>query len=282
MSKTRCTVLGLLVFLIVGAATSPQASAHGPLACIHIQTPPFTGGYENNCATLEPNGNGHYALAIALGVGAAARWWACEKVNNGGTKYSNHLCLTQQGGGAWERVNTGLVPRELGSTKSTVLKGTVAGAAVEGTCAEDSFKDEPQEATTSKGTLELAKCTVNKPAKCTVAEPIVGNFTEEIVETSTKLLANLTGSGAAHAFVEIEFKNKGAETCALNGQKPVLSGTQQCEFDKGVKEEVEAFHEEQEMVCPTSKSSLKLAGSPATLALSGKVMIEEGSAWAVL
>ena len=79
--------------------------------------------------------------------------------------------------------------------------------------------------------VEYSNCTVNKPAKCTVKEPIIANATVHAVEglegpkaEKNAMGLEFIGSGKEETFTEIEYKNKGAEPCPLNGKTFPVKG----------------------------------------------------------
>lgn len=131
------------------------------------------------------------------------------------------------------------------STKDSepaVLSGTVFGVKSEISCA--TVKNKTDESTihntepvkgqhTFTGTVvvQYSKCTVLKPAKCAVSEPIVATATLHGVEglegpTGEKnaMGVEFVGHGENETFATIEYKNKGEEKCALNGQKFKVQG----------------------------------------------------------
>jgi hypothetical protein len=76
---------------------------------------------------------------------------------------------------------------------------------------------------------EFSNCNVKKLNKCVVAEPIVAKGTFEGVEgpkgEENAMGVEYKGAGGGETFTEIEFKNKGAEACSVNGQKFAVKGS---------------------------------------------------------
>jgi hypothetical protein len=121
-------------------------------------------------------------------------------------------------------------------SESAVLKSKVGGAKVTIECTvakgKGTFVNEEIEKThtgSGSGTAEMSSCTVKELAKCIVAEPIVagasGGPVEGLGAEKNEMGAELIGSGAEETFATIEFKNKGAETCAVNGKSFPVKGS---------------------------------------------------------
>ncbi len=131
------------------------------------------------------------------------------------------------------------------STKDSeplVLTGTVALAKVEIECL--TVKNNAANSTVHNvepvskqhkftGTIqtEFSECNVKKVTKCIVKEPIISNATVNGVEgmegpkgEKNAMGMEFVGSGAEETFAEIEFKNKGAEACSLNGKTFPVKG----------------------------------------------------------
>lgn len=123
-----------------------------------------------------------------------------------------------------------------GATSSAVLKSKAFGAAVEITCAKvhgtgTLHNTEPtskQHTVTGTITVKYTECKVLKPLKCEVAEPIE---VKAEFHGADKTGPNKDTHGVEffpHVgtnFVEITFKNKGAELCALNGKTFPVKGS---------------------------------------------------------
>jgi hypothetical protein len=128
-------------------------------------------------------------------------------------------------------------------SEPAVLKSKVFGAkvtvecsAVENFTAFKSFVEnsEAEKKHRLKGTaaIEYRFCNVKELAKCIVKEPIVAEATFEGVEglKGPKIEFNamgleLKGKGAEETFGTIEFKNKGAEACAVGGKSFSVKGS---------------------------------------------------------
>ncbi len=87
---------------------------------------------------------------------------------------------------------------------------------------------------TFTGTIrkEFSSCNVKKIAKCVVAEPIVLTANIHGVEgmegpkgEKNAMGIEFVGHGAEEEFATIEFKNKGAEACSLNGKSFPIRGS---------------------------------------------------------
>jgi hypothetical protein len=126
------------------------------------------------------------------------------------------------------------------------LKGTIGLAKVEIECTTGKNNtatswirnSEPKAGQhTLEGTIEteMSNCNVKLLSKCIVKEPIVSKFTVHGVEgmvgpTGPAVEPNamgleFVGHGESETITEIEFKNKGAEACSLNGKKFPLKGS---------------------------------------------------------
>ncbi len=91
---------------------------------------------------------------------------------------------------------------------------------------------EKQHTVTGTFETEFSNCTVKAPAKCAVAQPIVLKATMHGVDElegpkgeKDVLGLEFVGDAAEETFAEVELKNKGAESCLLNGQKFKLKGS---------------------------------------------------------
>jgi hypothetical protein len=126
---------------------------------------------------------------------------------------------------------------EVSQTKTSKLKGTLAGVNTEVTCnkvksvAGKSFihnvEIEKKHTVTGTVQVQFTECTVLKPTKCVIKEPIVTTATFEGVEelgiNKDTMGVEFVGKNANKEFAELTFENKGAEKCALlNGGKPFI------------------------------------------------------------
>jgi hypothetical protein len=124
------------------------------------------------------------------------------------------------------------------TTESTpaILKGEVALTKTEIECGsvhgEGTFKNEEPSAKvhTGSGTGEtkMTSCTVRKPAKCVVAEPIVVKVQGIPVEKGGAGGNEMGGEikpAVGSRFVEIEFKDKGGESCPLKNKVFPIEGS---------------------------------------------------------
>lgn len=88
-----------------------------------------------------------------------------------------------------------------------------------------------QHTMTGNGTALFTNCSVNELAKCAVSEPIAAaaNFhgvqgMEGPKGESNAMGVEFTGAGGEETFAEIQFINKGAEACSLNGKTFPVKG----------------------------------------------------------
>jgi hypothetical protein len=185
--------------------------------------------------------------------------------------YEDGLC-EDPGAGDYEFFTAKLVSLLLGGTNTTpsTLKGILAGAASTISCTTSKFTVEPEGGgKQSKGDISYTGCTVIKPAKCTVHEPILALFNGQLEREPSKFVDKFTGAGASEKFVELEFLNKGTETCSLgSGFKAAVDGSQTCEFDA----EITMMKRTHEVICTEAGSKLKLGGE--TAKYSGNDIVE--------
>jgi hypothetical protein len=81
------------------------------------------------------------------------------------------------------------------------------------------------------GETEFSGCTVKSPLKCEVQQPIVAKAKGHGVEgmegpkgEKNAMGGEVIGEGAEETFAVLEYKNKGAETCGLNGVVAKVKG----------------------------------------------------------
>jgi hypothetical protein len=135
------------------------------------------------------------------------------------------------------------VTEETKNSEPAVLKSKVAGGKITIECS--GVKGVPKNSTqhnveSSKGQhtftgaaqAEWSGCTVKEFEKCIVAEPIVVSTTFFGVEglegpkgEKNAMGVEYKGSGAEETFAQLEFKNKGAEACSINGKKLPVKGS---------------------------------------------------------
>jgi hypothetical protein len=134
------------------------------------------------------------------------------------------------------------VTNETKTHEPAVIKGTVGLGKVEISCtvvkantkesAVHNVEPELKQHTfTGLAVAEFSECTVNKPEKCTIKEPIVTNTSFHGVEglegpksESNAMGVEYIGTGPEETFAEIQFENKGAESCSLNGIQVKVKG----------------------------------------------------------
>jgi triacylglycerol lipase len=178
-----------------------------------------------------------------------------------------------------------------GKTKSetkestpAVLKGTVAGVAIEISCATvsgsgKSTNKEISEVMQNEGTglvLKYSSCTVNKPVKCTVKAPIEmkgSSITVENLGAGKNEMGVEFKPEAGKPFTTITFE--GAE-CALKGVSTEVTGTLVGTGGRGNTEAVGSSGATLLFTNEMSKATLKLAGKEAELSSTNTVSIKEG------
>jgi hypothetical protein len=209
MTVRRSTIgLMLLCGLAFFAVAAPSAMAKGTTA---FTCEPVSVGAEfedEHCDKAKAGGSGFKHTAIAAGVATEVSF-TNEKTQNLTTEAFKVFLP-----GKFEGVAVEIVCEEV--TSGAGAATTLENKEVEGKM----LAEGPAE-------LKFGKCKVNKPEKCTVKEPIVTKVkakTKVIKETAPEEMGvEFTASGANLG--EIEFKNKEAEVCPLNGKKAVVTGT---------------------------------------------------------
>jgi hypothetical protein len=80
--------------------------------------------------------------------------------------------------------------------------------------------------------IEFSECNIKKITKCVIAEPIIFGFSVHGVEKMVgpngepnTMGVEFIGLKENETFTEIEFINKGAEACSLNGKKFPIRGS---------------------------------------------------------
>lgn len=238
MKRMMAVLASLMCVLAIGLSMSSAASATGTVVwgfgfCKLVA--PGTGGWTNACTTPVNGGEWAYAVLTLTGLVGICRWLG---VGNGMFDDSNCQFL----GGIF-----GYYPLWDPPALSIKIKGgaykmksTVAGEKVTIACTgmeakEPEFASDGGKAAgeSEESSLQYSGCSVETPSKCEVgnvggsAKAINTNAVEsKLVENSTKskveqVFKPKTGS----VFYEIEFKNKGSETCVLKGIKAKVEGS---------------------------------------------------------
>jgi hypothetical protein len=119
-----------------------------------------------------------------------------------------------------------------------------------------------------------------KPTKCEVANKggtagviVTGKLVTHLV--SLQLVQAEPESGKA--FVEVEYKNKGSETCSLNKEALPVEGTQSCDWEAGA-HLAEVGHL---LTCKSTGSKLKLGSNTATYEGSSEIHLEGSPYWKI-
>lgn len=173
--------------------------------------------------------------------------FTCVK-GGGGLDFSDAHCDKKVAGGTGEYGHEPIKNNETtditvdnsttgGGKSPAVLKGKAFGAATEISCetvhGEGTIHNtEPSaEKHTVTGTITVLykDCTVLKPAKCSVTEPIEVKAEFHGVEglgpNKDTMGVEFFPHGGGSTFVSIQYTNKGAESCALNGKTLPVEGT---------------------------------------------------------
>jgi hypothetical protein len=136
---------------------------------------------------------------------------------------------------------------------------------------------------TGELSTKISECTVTKPAKCIVKEPLVVETTFEGVEglgpEKNQMGAELKAKNGEGAFVTIEFKNKGAEACALNGKSFVvqsIGGAGSGTVGTGSPPPTEKFTGEANFTGAMSEESLEAGGSAVNFSVKATMRMAGG------
>ncbi len=270
--------LASLLAAVAGASMAGSASA-GPVYSFCHKVTAGTGTFTD--AACSVGGAGNFVLTYADNGSALL---VCQKVAAGTGKYKSALCNSTGEPKEFEKVLTatlGGTPLLTGKgSGNQVLKGELSGAKAEIVCATLGFATQPEEfGKSSNGKLKYTSCSVIKPAKCSVKE-VEATFNDQLAVEGGVYVDKFVGSGTSEKFAEILFANGGSETCALNGQKIPVNGSQTCAGETLAQSEVVTVKHTVE--CKTTKSNLTLGGKPASY--EGKSIVEpaNGDAWALL
>jgi hypothetical protein len=160
----------------------------------------------------------------------------CDQNVGAGKGEYGHVAIEKETSG--EATNE-KVTNSTKDSEPAVLKSKVAGAKItiecavvkgEGTGANKEI--EKRHTGSGKGSTKFSSCNVKELTKCVVAEPIVASVTgvplEGLIgpkEEKNAMGGEVKGTGAEETFTEIEFKNKGAEACAVNAKKFPVKGS---------------------------------------------------------
>jgi len=167
--------------------------------------------------------------AVASASSASAfefRWWGCKEATGAGTKYEEHKCVKELGGGKWEWVK-----EAAGEQWSTFSKGGVftltAGTKVV-TCKKVTDEGFTEELGKDLATnVTFTECSTSE-AKCLVKSKEVGGVNGRVVvkNVSTQLFKGTTSAGAetladefkenatTKEFVTLQFEKEGGGACA--------------------------------------------------------------------
>jgi hypothetical protein len=262
MFLPRIAVLCSLAML-VSAAFAASASASEEL--------PFRSPSLKSCKLVLSGYIGLYSDAHCE-VNAANGAWAWTAPGNSGKDswfcllspsatqlYTEGLCQTHGANGKFLTVLDPNLPFPKLDGKLhpfQVLKSTIAGATAEISCSGGSSLLQPESgANSGEGDITYTGCKVEKPAKCLVGSPGKKGeiLTEKIraLQTTATLITFEPQTGAN--FVELEFSEDN-ETCALNGQKLAITGTQMCTWAPSI-ETSALLHD---FTCRFTESNLKL------------------------
>ncbi len=216
----RRTVIGLslLSALLVCAVAAQSASALKP-----------------------PTSNNTTAFTCVKGAGKDFKDAHCDEAVPQTGEFG-HVAIANKTTTEIEGTNNA-VTESTKKSEPALLTGTIALAKVEIEClkVKNNVKnslvhnEEPTpKQHTFTGTIEteFSECNVKKIAKCIVKENIISKATIHGVEgmegpkgEKNAMGIEFIGDGPEETFAEIEFKNKGAEVCSLNGKTFPVKGS---------------------------------------------------------
>lgn len=164
----------------------------------------------------------------------------CDKQVTPGTGEYGHVSI-ENGKTTEIEVNSEKTANKTTESATSLVKANVFGALVEVSCQTTTTAGassaswienvETEGKHTIKGTIagRIQNCTVLKPAKCRITEPIeaIGEFqgVENLNPGGKAMGGEFEGDGPGGAYASVQFTNKGAESCALNGKTVSITGT---------------------------------------------------------
>jgi hypothetical protein len=204
-------------------------------------------------------------------VGGAYAWaWADTTESTfycvlGGASFEDELCEHSGSHDAFLEVLRKVVPPSGDAiVLLSILKSKIAGAENIIDCTGGNSEGKAASATLAiKLRVTYTGCSSVKPSKCEVSNKggTGGTInTEDLVVHLLSLRLVLYEPEASKAFVELEYKNKGTETCALNKEVLPVEGSGFCEGEGTT--QLPAI--EHLLICKASGSLLKLGASTAT------------------
>jgi hypothetical protein len=227
-------VIGALAAsLWMAGSASASGIVWGYPGCIHAPT--GFGGWTNGTCSVVSNG-GPFSKAILTFNGLLL---ACVFVGAFNGMFDDGQCIFlgfRRGYAVWFDPPTLTVKVKGGPY---TWKATIAGVSMKTKCTSMEAK-EPEiesggstDAKTKVASLEYSGCSVEAPTKCEVnstgkaAGSIdTGEVEGELVDNAAKTkVETLFKPKTGTVFAEIEFKNKGSETCVLKGSTLTVSGS---------------------------------------------------------
>jgi hypothetical protein len=156
----------------------------------------------------------------------------CDNTGVPGKEKFGHVAVTNPSGTEID-VSNQKVTNSTKDAEPALLKSKVAGTkvtiectAVKNNAAKSSLKNvetEKKHNIEGSSVTEFSTCNVKELTKCVVAEPIVASANVKGVEglegpkgEKNAMGLEYEGSGVEKTFATVEFKNKGAESCAVN------------------------------------------------------------------
>ena len=231
-----------------------------------------------------------FAMTVASASSASAAkrvWKVCVNVGENNGVFTNSNCNVAGGLKEWQLAFLGAATNITSSGGPYTLKSRAGGAEAKIKCTTQTGEGEnikPGEPGTGEAkNIKFSGCTVEAPTKCIVKEPITTN------EISTTLVENPAGTAveellspkAGETFVEIEFKNKGTETCALKNLTFPVKGSVVAQISNSLKAEVKStltFEAEKKYKnAAGEEKEAKLTLGPEVATLSGSSTVELAS-----
>lgn len=239
MKKTAAILAGALCALTIGLTIASPASATGLswglVGCARVPT--GRGGWSSaTCSSVRAGGNYARAYLAYTGLTLICLWeggLGFGMMADPGCFFLNSLT---GGYRLWADPPTLSVTVKGGAYK---MQGTLLGIKVTTNCTSMEAKEAKIESggasagKTEAASLEYKGCVLETPSKCEINSPgkaggtVATNAVEsELVENAAKTkVEDLFKAKTGTIFEELEFKNKGTETCLLKGSKFSISGS---------------------------------------------------------
>jgi hypothetical protein len=280
MSKIRLSFGALALCATVSALGVAGASAETAPSlnwCAKLPSNQLKGLWDTISCTGSDVEDGNHAWAWASGLKTTTY---CVL---GGKEYRDELCeFAAAGVGPFlVQVTHEPPPKAIARILAPLFTATVAGTKIEITCTGGSGEGEQSAAKLLVySPFKFTECTAVKPAKCEVSSKGEPDGTISTRPLDSKLLSLpeiLFQPESGTVFVELEYKDKGSETCALNGSIFVVEGTQKCEWETGVRTPLLTH----QLDCKESGGGLRIGGFAVTFDVTNHIHLSNDALWKI-